>query len=450
MKQGTSASRPRKRRPKRDGKRPRDGRKIDAEVEALGGQGDGLIHLDGALYFAPDTVPGDRITARVGAPRGGGYVLEEIERYRDGPTRIHPFCGHAGACGGCVAQHISDVAYRDWKVGRISEALARRGLSDVEIEPLVTPSLGARRRLTLSAVRRGGKISLGFNARRAHHVVDLEGCPLAAPALCALFAPLRDLFAALVREGLALDKAAQVLLTLTDGGLDAVFRASHAPNLKMRQRLVDFAAGFGLSRVSWDCTDGAGPEAVVIHREPYMTFAGTRVALPLGGFLQASAEGERAIIAAIARRAAGAERIVELYCGMGSFTFDLAQIAQVFAVEGFASAVRALERAAGQAGLGGVIRAEVRDLDRAPLSARELKLFDTVVFDPPRAGAAAQAAVLAHSAVRTIVAVSCNPATFARDARILVDGGYALQSLTPIDQFPYSAHVELVAGFVKG
>ncbi|TCS62642.1 class I SAM-dependent RNA methyltransferase [Varunaivibrio sulfuroxidans] len=449
MKQGTFASRPRKRRPKKGAKSPQDGRKIDAEVETIGGQGDGLVHLDGALYFAPDTVPGDRITARVGAARGGGHVLEDIVRHEDGPTRIRPFCGHAGACGGCVAQHMSDAAYRLWKVERIGEALTRRGLGDVEIEPLVTTPLGARRRLTLSAVRRGGKVSLGFNARRAHRVVDLEGCPLAAPALCALFAPLRDLFAALAREGLALDKAVQVLLTACDGGLDAVFRASCAPNLNMRQRLVDFAARFDLARVSWDNADGAGPEAIVVHREPYMTFAGTRVALPQGGFLQASAEGERAITAAIARRVGGAARIAELYCGMGSFTFALAQIAPVFAVEGFAPAVRALERAAGRAGLGGMIRAEVRDLDRAPLDARELKRFDTVVFDPPRAGAAAQAAALAHGAARTIVAVSCNPATFARDARILVDGGYALQSLTPIDQFAYSAHVELVAGFAK-
>jgi 23S rRNA (uracil1939-C5)-methyltransferase len=284
-------------------------------------------------------------------------------------------------------------------------------------------------------------LQLGFLGRQSHRVVDLRSCLILTPTLLALIAPLRTALDLLVgareRWGLVVSE--------TETGVDLCIQTRRAPELGDREALAALAEASDLARISWQ--DGEGePEPVIVRRAPVVTFGEVAVTPPPGGFLQPSREGEKVLSELVLRHLPeNASRVADLYCGCGTFTFRLAGRAPVSAIEGDAAATEALQAAARAAGLTDRASAERRDLARRPLTADELAPFDCVVFDPPRAGAKAQAEQLARSRVPRIVAVSCNPATFARDARILADGGYRLTSVVPVDQFPWSAHLELVA-----
>ena len=410
-------------------------------IDRLGGQGDGIAMAEGQTVYVAYGVPGDRLRIRLGKPRGQGLTAAILAVEQAGPARQKPPCAHFGRGGGCALQHVDDALYAEWKRGRVVEALRQQGLGEVPVEPLVRTPAGSRRRITLAAqVAKGGAV-LGFHAHESHYIVDLRECHVMLPALAALIAPLREMLARELRAG----TKAEVMATVSATGIDLMVRADYQPGRDSRVALADFAGAQKLARISWQAGKEE-PEPIALLRTPQVLFGGVAVDPPPGAFLQASAEAEQAMIDLVAAAARGAKRVADLYSGCGTFTFPLAKTAKVHAVEGDKDSLAALAAAARRGSLGR-ITSERRDLARNPLQPDELKPFDCVVFDPPRAGAKAQVEMLAKSRVPTVVAVSCDPGSFARDSRILVDSGYRLKSVTPIDQFVWSAHVEMVAVF---
>ena len=358
-----------------------------------------------------------------------------------GPGHITPPCRHVPDCGGCQLQHVTDAAYCDFVRDRIIRALAHCGLPPPAMAQVALSPPKSRRRASLRAVRRKGVLSLGFNAEGSHQIVDIQQCEVLTLQLFRLIAPLRALLKPSVGEG----QGAGVTLTQSDTGIDVLLANVAAERLEAIERLTGFAAVHDLARLS---VEGAGGvETVAMARMPMLTLGGVPVALPPAPFLQATREGEAALISAAAMAVGPAKRIADLFCGLGTFALPLSQRAKLLAVDAAGPAVAALLAAARQAQR--PVETAHRDLFRRPLLSAELAAFDAVVFDPPRAGAEAQARQIASSKVPVVVAVSCNPSTFARDAALLVAGGYRLEQLWPVAQFRWSTHIELVAKFVR-
>jgi len=424
------------------------GRQLELTVETLGAQGDGQVRLPEGMLFLPQVLPGERVVARVGAGGAEGQRGEVIELLRPSPERVEPPCPHFGPCGGCTLQHLAPEAYRRWKRGLLVDALGKRGFADAEmlVGPLAALPAGTRRRATLAARRNGRRVLLGFHGRGSHRIEDMQSCLVLHPALFATLPALRAGLAPLLPEG----KEQAVALTLTEGGVDLLLSLPAEPDLQGREALAALAETAQLARLSIAVAGGA-PQPLLERRPARLALGGVPVTLPPGAFLQATPEGEAALVAAVlAAIPPESETVADLFSGIGTFTFPLAARGhRVHAVEGEAPAVAALEAAARAGGLHGKVTVERRDLERRPVLAEELEGGDAAVFDPPRAGAKAQAAELAASDLPVVVAVSCNPATFARDARTLVDGGYRLESALPIDQFPWTGHLELVARFSR-
>ena len=413
-------------------------------IVSVGASGDGIGRAsDGSRLFVPCALPGEDVLATVLTSRGGGMAarLERIDTAS--PDRIPPACPHFGACGGCALQHWAAAPYLAWKADQLRDALIRAGFADPPVARTVPVAPGTRRRMHLALRRAGPAIALGLHRARGSDVIDLGACPVLDPALFALLAPLR----ALARGLTALRRAGSVIANLVDTGADVLLRTDAELTLPDRQRLAAFAHATDIARLSW-ARDDTAPEPVAARRPPVLTLSGVPVRPPPGAFLQASAAGEAAILAAImAPLPALTGSVIELHAGIGTLTFALARTARVAAFEADASAVAALRAAAGQAGLAGRITATIRDLAYQPLSRAELARADAVVLDPPEAGAAAQMPALAEAAPPMVVYVSCNPATLARDAALLARAGYAVDSATPIDQFVWSARVESVTVF---
>lgn len=414
-------------------------------IGALGSQGDGIGELDGRPVYVPLAVPGDRVEVVVEGPKGEGLAARIVRLEESGPDRVPPTCGHFGDCGGCGLQQLGAAAYSAWKSGLLPAALARRGLADPLIRSTIFVTPGTRRRAALSAINRDGRILLGFHARARHRVVDLVQCEILVPELMRLLPALRAAMARVLKG----TRSADLLLTWTDSGADLLVTSAVDPDLAGREALIELAHAADVARIAWSRPTGI-PDPIIVRRPPAVTFGGISVRLPPGPFLQPSAAGEAALVAAVTEAARGAKVVADLFAGCGTFTFPLAATgAHVHAVEAALPAIEALSAAARGSGLGATVTTERRDLERRPLALDELAGFDAVVFNPPRAGAHAQARMLAGSKVPRVVAVSCNPATFARDARILVDGGYGIDWLQPIDQFPWTAHLEVVASFSR-
>ena len=404
-------------------RRPMTGEAGTAVVR-LAARGDGVT-ADGR--FVPGAVPGDLLL-----PDG---------RLLPGPQRVAPACRHFGTCGGCQLQHAGEAALADFARARCLEPLSALGIRPAEVRPVHLSPPGARRRASLRAARRDGVVRLGFSRRGAHALVDVVECPVLAPSLAALVPPLRALLARLLPPRGAVSAA----LALCDQGVDLLLSDLAPDRLDGAEALAAFAREEGLARLAI-----AGPDGLDILWEPEpatVTLGGVRVRHPPGAFLQATADGEAALVAAVREGAGKARAVADLFAGLGTFALPLSAAARVHAVEGSGAAVSALLRAARAAGR--PVSAEHRDLFRRPLAAAELASFDAVVFDPPRSGAAAQAAELAQAPVPVAIAVSCNPATFARDALRLVSGGFRLETLWPVAQFRWSTHVELVARFER-
>ena len=393
----------------------------DDLILRLAARGDGMT-ADGRAV--PLTAPGDRVTA-------DGSI-------EPGPHHQTPPCHHFPTCGGCTLQHVDDAAYATYLVERVAGALATQGLK----AEIAAPHLSAprtRRRASLRAERFGKKILLGFNEGQSRRVVDLAECWILAPELFALLQPLRGLLTKLLPDR----RTAGVDLALTDQGLDLLLTGTEPGSLAATEALTDFADRHGLARLSID--DGFGAESRWEPLPVTVTLGGVAVSLPAGGFLQATADGEAALLAAVRDGVGEAKTIADLFAGLGTFALPLSASARVLAAEGARDAVLSLKAAAARAGR--PVVADHRDLFRRPYRAAELSRFDAVVLDPPRAGAKEQAAELAKAETQRIAYVSCNPATFARDAKMLVDGGWRLKWIRPVGQFRWTTHVELAAAF---
>jgi len=428
-------------------RRPRSAARASIEpvgltVESLGAQGDGIADWRGEPVFLPFAVPGDRVRARIGVRRGSGHEGQVVERLASGP-RATPACGHFGSCGGCALQHLGPEDYRAVKLGALGAALRRVGIDPAIVEPMRTVP-PARRRVRFGLVRpRDPKAPalIGFRERFRHALIDLRECAVLEPALFALVSPLRRIAPALLAPG----GAAEAMLTRCDSGVDLLVESATPPGLAALEALAGLASEFDLARVVW--RTGRDDTPIVERRPVRVVFSGIPMLFPPGGFLQASAAAEEVLVAEIVSAIGDRRPVLDLYAGLGTFSFALARAGPVHAVEGDAAAVAALARAA--SGLRGVT-VERRDLDRDPLAAAELDRYAAALFDPPRAGALRQAAQLAASRLDTVVAVSCNPATFARDAQRLIAGGFRLERVVPIDQFVWTPHLELAAVFRRG
>jgi 23S rRNA (uracil1939-C5)-methyltransferase len=367
-----------------------------------------------------------------------GDTLDDSGAITPGPGRQQPPCRHFPACGGCQLQHVADPAYRDYLRDRVTGALAQHGLQADVREPYLSPPR-TRRRATFRALKLGKGVALGFNAAKSNQIVDMRECHILAPELFALVEPLRTLLATMLKP----KRTAEVQLTLVDQGVDVALSGVNAEGLAVAEALTAFCEANNLARLTVD--EGLGPETRYEPVPATVTLSGLAVPFPPGAFLQATHDGEAALVAGVREAVAGAGAIADLFAGLG--TFALALEGRIYAAEAARDAVLALKGAAALAGR--LIAVEHRDLYRRPLTAKELANFDAVVLDPPRAGAVEQIAQLAASIVPKLAYVSCNPATFARDAETLVAGGYRLEWVQPVGQFRWSTHIELVSCFTR-
>ena len=406
-------------------------------IDRIGHRGDGVAETPDGPVFVPYALPGE--TVEVDPVPGHPDRRHLLHVEASSPDRIAPLCPHFGVCGGCAAQHWSEAQYRAWKRDLVIEALSQAGIN-APVGELIDAHGEGRRRVVLHA-RRGGQdvLQVGFAALRAHEIVGIDQCPILAPALSGAITAAWSIAEALRDARKPLD----VQITATDSGLDVDVRGSGPLNARRTAQLAAIAEKHRLARLT------RHGELVIQRVAPTIKIGRATVALPPAAFLQATAEGEAALARLVTDATAKAKVIADLFCGVGPFALRLAERARITAADSDTGAVAALAKAAATASGLKPIDAQARDLFRRPFTAKELSQFEAVVFDPPRQGAQAQALELAASKVPIVVAVSCYAATFARDARILIDGGYRLTQVTPVDQFRYSAHVELVGLFER-
>jgi 23S rRNA (uracil1939-C5)-methyltransferase len=406
-------------------------------IDHVGQRGDGVSFADGQNLFVPYTLPGEGVEAGPVAGHPDRRHLIRIEQ--PSPQRIAPFCRYFGGCGGCAIQHWEPEAYRAWKRAIVIETLDHAGIA-CEVAPLVDAHGAGRRRITVHA-RRGddGVLRTGFAEAASHAIVAIEDCPILDPGLRGALGAARALAGALQRAGKPLD----IQITAASNGLDVDVRGSGPLTPALIATLSGIAQQHGLARLT------RHGELVLMRTPPTIEIGSVRVALPPGSFLQATVAGEETLAALVAAHCKKAKHIADLFCGVGPFALRLAEKARISAFDSDAGAVTALAKAVTSASGLKPIKAETRDLFRRPLMTQELRDYDTVVFDPPRQGAQAQVKQLAASKIATVIAVSCNAATFARDARVLIDGGFHIEGVTPVDQFRHTPHVELVARFSR-
>ena len=406
-------------------------------INRLGRHGDGIADGSEGPIYIPGTLPGETVEVDVVPGHPDRRRLVNVQQ--SSAQRIEPICRHFGVCGGCVMQHLSEDSYRSWKRDLVVTALSQAGI-DVPVAPLTDAHGDGRRRVVFHA-RRGGRgvLQVGFSAARAHLVVPIDRCPILAKGLDDAVKAAWTIAELLGVVGKPLD----IQFTATDQGLDVDIRGSGPVATPMMTALAGVAQQHNFARLT------RHGELIAQMRTPSLRMGSAIVPLPPGAFLQATAQGEAVLSRLVVEFCSGADQIADLFAGVGTFALRLAARARVFALDEDEAAIVTLRRAAtGAVGLK-PLRAERRDLFKAPLSVAELSGFDAVVFDPPRQGAQVQSREIAASRVPTVVAVSCSPGTFARDMRHLLNGGYRLLSVIPVDQFRYSAHVEIVAQLQK-
>ncbi len=436
---------------------------VTVTIDRVGAEGDGSATApDGATLYIPGALPGELVQAEKLRRQGDGWATTRAAILRESEARISPPCRHFGECGGCVLQHWRDAEYRARKTGLLEDTLRRAGFANPHIELIQVTPPQSRRRMDLAARRTPQGVAVGLHRRTipslaprktggphaTSTICDLTECHVLHPALFALVAPLRGLLPRLQ----SFRREASVIANRLDHGIDFLLRTDAPPDRADRERLIDFARTHHLLRLSTAPTRG-DPEPVIVLHRPAITLSDVTVEPPPGAFLQASREGESAIVQAVLtglpEKQPARARVAELYAGSGSLTFALAQRVRVAAWEGDDAAAAALRQAANRAGLAGRVTVARRDLARQPVSAAELSGFAAVVLDPPFAGAAAQMAQIAGAKPARVIYISCNPAVLARDARMLHDAGYKLLAATPIDQFLWSARLESVCVFAR-
>ena len=403
---------------------------ITLTIDGMGRRAEGVARHEGRTVFVPGTLPGEEVKA---TGEGDRLALSTLDRASS--ERVAPFCKHYGRCGGCQLQHWSEAPYRQWKASLVREALAQKGLGDAPMAEIIDAHGAGRRRVSLHVRKRDGVVTAGYMEPRTHNLLDIDACPILEPAL----APVFDIARAI--GGKLADCDVAVTATMT--GLDVSVKAERKVLEREHANLAAFVNALKLARLS------VNGEVMATAVPPRVKMGRAEVALPPGGFLQATEAGEETLARLVLEALDKAKSVADLFCGVGPFALRIAERARVEAYDNDRAAIAALTAAAKATPGLKPVTAAARDLFREPLVPNEMKGFDAVVFDPPRAGAEAQAKQLARSKVKTVVAVSCDAMSFARDAEILVNGGYALKRVTPLDQFKWSSHVETVALFTR-
>jgi 23S rRNA (uracil1939-C5)-methyltransferase len=407
-------------------------------IDHVGHFGDGVALADGQNVYVPYTLGGETVeVAAVPGHHPDRRRLLQVERAS--PERVTPFCQHFGICGGCAIQHWETERYRAWKRDLVVEALAHAKIA-CEVDPLIDAHGLGRRRITLHA-RMGTHdvLKVGFAAVSSHDIIPIDRCPILDPGLSGALDAAWAIAEPLISTGKPLD----IQITATDSGLDVDVRGSGPLPAATIATLSRVAEQHRLARLT------RHGELVLMRTPPTIAIGSAQVTLPPGSFLQATVAGEEALAALVSGHCKRARHIADLFCGVGPFALRLAAKSRISAFDSDAGAITALQKAATSTSGLKPVKAEARDLFRRPLMPQELRDYDTVVFDPPRQGAQAQVQQLAASKIPVVVAVSCNVATFVRDARILIDGGYKIEGVTPVDQFRHTPHVELVARFAR-
>jgi len=405
-------------------------------IDHVGHRGDGVAFADGQSVYVPYTLGGETVEVALVPGHPDRRHLLQVERAS--PDRVTPFCPHFGTCGGCAIQHWETERYRAWKRDIVIETLAQAKLA-CDVYALIDAHGLGRRRMTLHA-RMGTHdvLKVGFAAANSHDIIPVDRCPILDPGLSGAL----DAGWAVAEPLISIGKPLDIQITATDSGLDIDVRGSGplpAPTIATLSRVAEQHRLARLTRHG---------ELVLMRTPPTITIGTAQVTLPPGSFLQATVAGEETLAALVAEHCGRAKHIADLFCGVGPFALRLAAKARIAAFDNDEGAVTALQKAATSTSGLKPVKAQARDLFRRPLMPQELRDYEAIVFDPPRQGAQAQVLQLAAGKVPVVVAVSCNVATFARDARILIDGGYRLEGVTPVDQFRHTPHVELVARFV--
>lgn len=407
---------------------------VTVTIETLGAQGHGVAHADNVPVYVPFSLPGEKIAIARNGDHGTVMSTSNLS-----PDRVTPVCKHFGyegdLCGGCVLQHLADAPYHAFKRNLVVEALKSRGL-EPEVAPLVIARPGERRRVVFSVRLTDKGLLLGYNRAETNQIFSVEECPITTPGIVGRL----DAIGAIARSLAQGHDVFRLAVLETLSGLDIAAEGLKAPNDKQRRAATETVLSLrGIARLS------VSGEVVIEQQRPLLDFGGTKVSPPAGAFVQATVPAEEAMAELVLSHLSRSKRVIDLFAGSGTFALRLARKAKVHAVEGDDKSVKALDHAARNTQGLKPVTVEKRDLFRRPMMASELKLYDGLVFDPPRAGADALAKEVARSPIKSVAAVSCNPATLARDLRILVDGGYRVKTVVPIDQFLWSAHVEAVA-----
>jgi len=401
-------------------------------IDELGLRGDGIAKTDTGQIFVPYSLPGETVTAIADGKRAALLSVRTPS-----PDRIEPVCAHFETCGGCSLQHLSEEAYRVWKAGLLEKALSVHGIDTTKIKPARFCNPHTRRRAVFSAIRTEKGIQLGFQQAASNHVVDLDECHVVTPEIFSARAAMKELLAAFLPTA----KTVHVTVNQTLAGLDLAVDGKIEPGDVEKRAAADKLRALGFARLT------VNGEVILAPRRPVVEFGDVIVAPPPGAFLQAVPAMEEAMAGLVTAHMAKCKRVADLYAGCGTFALRLAKGSTVHAVEGDGPALAALDRAFRDNPDKRLkpVTTERRDLVRRPMTAHDLRIFDGVVFDPPRAGAEAQAREIAASTVRRVAAISCNPETLARDLSILIQAGFKLKSVTPIDQFIWTPHLEAVA-----
>ena len=409
-------------------------------IDRLGAQGDGIANGKDGPVYVPFTLPGE--TVAIARVKNQGTVMSIASASAD---RQEPPCQHFGpdgvngTCGGCTLQHMADAPYRAFKRQLVIDALRSKGLTP-EVGEIVAAHPGERRRVVFAARKTEKDMLIGFNQAESHHIVAIEECPISSAGIVSQLPAIKAVGAAVATNA----EAFRIAVLETLSGLDLAIEGVKKLSDQQRRKAIEVVLGLrGIARVSLD------GEILIEPVKPIVEFGGIQVSPPAGGFTQATKPAEEAMAKLVLAHVGKAKRIADLFAGAGTFSLQLARLGRVHAVEGDGKAIAALDHAARNTQGLKPVSVEKRDLFRRPLMTSELKVYDAVVFDPPRAGAEFQCKELARSAVKKVVAVSCNPLTLARDLALLVEGGYRITSVTPIDQFLWTSHVEVVATLEK-
>lgn len=417
----------------------------DLLIHDMAPMGDGVHQSERGRIYVERTLPGDRVQAKVHKAPGGILRGDVVQIVESSSHRVIPPCRHYDVCGGCGFQHAADAFYHDWKTGVVRKALEKRSLAPAAWHAPVFLPDSKRRRVTFAAFKKKNTVTLGYFRRRSHQVSDITACLVADPAIMALRKQLTTLLVPVLQDC----KPADVFIQAVDGARELVITGPVGkkgfPDLQVHEAVAQIAQTANFARIAWRSRESSEPEVMVEVNPLYAAFGALSVQLPPLAFLQPTKAGEEALVAAVMQALPARGAFADLFSGSGTFTGPMLARGGVDAFDNVGAAIRALH----QAGMALPLKVQQRDLYRNPLRPEELARYDALVFDPPRAGAEEQAKTLAVSPVPRLIAVSCNPVTFARDAQILIGGGYTLESVKVIDQFTWSHHVELVAVFTR-